>query len=158
MRRPTRASREYQRVKDRMRFDNAALAYMHTKTGKAWFLVPSSGQEVSEIVAQRILGDEDIVPSNDGLLPGVTQCYRIRKECSGMSATVQDQYICQCGKAYVVDTDCHTGDVWWVEISPHPEQEPRTECPACAPDKNWGEPANPGDVITITSEMLKPPR
>jgi hypothetical protein len=79
MRRQPRASREYQRVKDQMRFNNAALAYMHTKTGRAWFLVPSSGQEVSEIVAQKILSDEDIVPSNDGLLPGVTQCYRIAR-------------------------------------------------------------------------------
>ena len=52
MRRQTRASREYQDVKDLMRFNNAALAYMHTKTGKAWFLVPSSGQEVSEDIAQ----------------------------------------------------------------------------------------------------------
>jgi hypothetical protein len=79
MRRQTRASREYQRVKDRMRFDGAALAYMHTKAGKAWFLVPSSGQEVSDTVAQRILGDEDIASSNDGLLPGVSQCYRIAR-------------------------------------------------------------------------------
>ena len=79
MRRQTRASREYQDVKDLMRFNNAALAYMHTKTGKAWFLVPSSGQEVSEDIAQRILSDADVVPSNDGLLPGVTQCYRIAR-------------------------------------------------------------------------------
>ena len=77
--RQTRASREWQRVKDQMLFNNAALAYMHTKTGKAWFLVPSFGQEVSEIVVQRILGDEDIVPSNDGLLPGVTQCFRVAR-------------------------------------------------------------------------------
>ena len=77
MKRQTRASKEYQRVKDRMRFDKAALAYMHTRTGKAWFLVPSSGQEVSEAVAQKILSDGDVVPSNDGLLPGVTQCYRV---------------------------------------------------------------------------------
>ena len=62
-----------------MRFDNATLAYMHTKTGKAWFLVPSSGQEVSETVAQKILNDSDIVPSNDGLLPGVTQCYQVAR-------------------------------------------------------------------------------
>jgi hypothetical protein len=79
MRRQARAPREYQRVKDRMRFDNAALAYMHTKNGKAWFLVPSLGQEVSEVVAQKILTDGDVVPSNDGLLPGVTQCYRIQR-------------------------------------------------------------------------------
>ena len=72
-----RLSKDYQRVKDRMWFDGAALAYMHTRTGKAWFLVPSSGEEISEAVAQRILNDGDITPSNDGLLPGVTQCYRI---------------------------------------------------------------------------------
>ena len=40
MRRQTRASREYQRVKDLMRFDNATLANMRTDNGKAWFLVP----------------------------------------------------------------------------------------------------------------------
>ena len=78
MKRQTRVSREYQRVKDRMRFEGAALAYMHTRTGRAWFLVPSSGEEISEAVARKILGDGDITPSNDGLLPGVTQCYRVQ--------------------------------------------------------------------------------
>jgi hypothetical protein len=79
VRRQNRQPREYQRVKDRMRLDGAALAYMHAKTGKAWFLVPSTGQEVSEAVAQKILKDGDVFPSNDGLPPGVTQCYRILK-------------------------------------------------------------------------------
>ena len=40
-----RLSKDYQRVKDRMRFDGAALAYMHTRTGKAWFLSPARGKK-----------------------------------------------------------------------------------------------------------------
>jgi hypothetical protein len=69
---------EYLRVKDKMRSGNAALAYMHTNRGtRAWFLVPSRGSEIDEEVAHKIIADADVVPSNDGLFPGITQCYRI---------------------------------------------------------------------------------
>jgi hypothetical protein len=69
---------EYLRIEDKMRSGNAALAYMHTNRGtRAWFLVPGQGSEIDEAVAHKIVADADVVPSNGGLLPGITQCYRI---------------------------------------------------------------------------------
>lgn len=62
------------RVKDRMR-DGASLMIMNTVHGKRWFVVP--GREVDPEVAQKVIAEADVYPSNDALFPGITQTFHL---------------------------------------------------------------------------------
>ena len=53
------------------------LMQMNTRAGIAWFIVPDG--EVSTAVAEALLERADVQPQHDGLFPGVSQTFRIRR-------------------------------------------------------------------------------
>jgi hypothetical protein len=53
------------------------LAYMHTNSGKKFFLVP--GGPIKDDVAAKVIARKDIYPACDGLFPGITQTYVLRR-------------------------------------------------------------------------------
>jgi hypothetical protein len=63
------------RAVDMMR-SGGTLVQMHCKDCLRWYIVP--GDEVTERVANELLGRPDVQPSSDGLFPGISQTFRLR--------------------------------------------------------------------------------
>ena len=55
----------------------STLVQMNTKHGLVWFAVP--GAELQDGVGEKLLERPDVQPSNEGLFPGISQTYRMRK-------------------------------------------------------------------------------
>ena len=64
------------RAADLMR-TGSALVQMHNANGVGWYLVP--GGEVLAKVASALLERPDVQPSNDGLFPGISQTFKLKR-------------------------------------------------------------------------------
>jgi len=64
------------RAVDLMR-SGAPLVQMHTREGLRWYVVP--GGQVPPRIAKELLARPDVQPSQDGLFPGISQTFRLRR-------------------------------------------------------------------------------
>jgi len=64
------------RAVDLMR-SGAPLVQMHTREGLRCYVVP--GGQVSARIARELLACPDVQPSQDGLFPGISQTFRLRR-------------------------------------------------------------------------------
>lgn len=69
------------RIKDRLR-EGAVLMKSNSVHGPRWYLLPlkrgaAPGREVSEDLAQLVLGEPEVYGARDGMWPGCDQVYRI---------------------------------------------------------------------------------
>ena len=60
---------------DILRLPNRRLMKMNTVDGTKWFIVPDGA--VSDTVAQALIARPDVHSCEDGLFPGIPQCYKI---------------------------------------------------------------------------------
>ena len=55
----------------------SVLVEMHNRTGTDWYLVP--GHKILPQVATALLCRPDVQPSNDGLFPGISQTFKLKR-------------------------------------------------------------------------------
>jgi hypothetical protein len=67
------------------------LIRLHSVNGLRWYVVP--GGQVADVVAARILRRRDVQPGRNGLFPGVSQTFWLRKNwrkpCAPISAATK---------------------------------------------------------------------
>jgi hypothetical protein len=59
--------------------EGRSLMQMHSGNGVGWYIVP--GGEVTEKVATALLERPDVQPNADGLFPGISQTFKMRRAC-----------------------------------------------------------------------------